>query len=81
MTSDQKKVFAAFPEGITVKRYDIFMVFIKAHKNRYVGFERAFIWLCKKDILEVIRVDAEGQFVRRRTTEEIREIYFNKKPI
>lgn len=72
MTQAQKKFFDLFPAGEVVRRQEIIEKYPKQWN------EVAFGALVRAELIEVCGVDDDAQYLRRRTTEEIREIYFNK---
>lgn len=81
MTLEEKHIFLLFPENETVRRQDILMSFLKtpaAKRHEGKGFIKIVTKLQKTEVIQFMGLDDDGMYLRRRTTEEIREIYFNK---
>jgi hypothetical protein len=81
MTPEEKHIFQLFPENETVRRADILIDFLKTpagKRHEEKGFIKTVTKLQKTEVIEFMGLDDDGMYLRRRTTEEIREIYFNK---
>lgn len=81
MTPEEKHIFNLFPENEVVRQQDILMKYLKPAMKKPVaekGFLKVIKRLQKTKVIEYLDADDDGMYLRRRTTEEIREIYFNK---
>lgn len=80
MTPEEKHIFNLFPENETVRQQDILIKYLKDKAKRFTesGFIKTVKKLMKTEVLEYQGTDDDAMYLRRRTTEEIREIYFNK---
>lgn len=80
MTPEEKHIFQLFPENETVRQQDILIKFLLDKGKRFTknGFTKVVKKLMKTEVLEHQGTDDDAMYLRRRTTEEIREIYFNK---
>lgn len=81
MTLEEKHIFLLFPENETVSRVDILMTYLKSDTTKRFtekGFIKTVTKLQKTEVIEFMGLDDSGMYLRRRTTEEIRQIYFNK---
>lgn len=80
MTPEEKHIFQLFPENEVVRQQDILIKYLTNKAKRFTekGFFKTVKKLMKTKVIEYLDTDDDGMYLRRRTTEEIREIYFNK---
>lgn len=80
MTPEEKHIFQLFPENETVRQQDILIKYLKDKAPHYTArwFTKTIKNLITTEVLEHQGTDDDAMYLRRRTTEEIREIYFNK---
>lgn len=81
MPPEEKYIFNLFPVNETVRRQDILIKFLKTPaglRHEEKGFIKSVTRLQKTLVIEFMGLDDDGMYLRRRSTEEIREIYFNK---
>ncbi len=82
MTPEEKHIFNLFPENEVVRQQDIIMKYLKPVMKKPVaekGFLKIIKRLQKTKVIEYMDADDDGVYLRRRTVEEIRNIYFNQK--
>lgn len=80
MTPEEKHIFNLFPENETVRQQDILIKFLLDKGKRFTkrGFLKTVKKLTKTEVIEYQGTDDDAMYLRRRTIEEIKEIYFNK---
>lgn len=79
MTPEEKHIFQLFPENETVRQQDVLLEYLRSNKKFATrGFIKVIKKLIKTKVIEHQGTDDDAMYLRRRTTEEIRVIYFNK---
>ena len=82
MTPEEKHIFQLFPENEVVRQQDILLKYLKPAMKKPVaekGFLKIIKRLQKTKVIEYLDTDDDATYLRRRTVEEIRNIYFNQK--